>query len=101
LALKSPYGSDFAARQAHNQRCSAALVFFFILFFLLIGGAVDFLYFDAFSSIAFPMATIIALSLATISTAAAYYGGSDIILASWARKKLNLQIPNIASCTTS
>lgn len=54
---------------------------------------VDFLYFDTFSATAFPMATIIALTLATISTAAAYYGGSDIILASLGAKKLNLQIP--------
>jgi hypothetical protein len=54
LALESPYASDFVARQAHNQRCSVALVFFFILFCLLIGGAVDFVYFDSFSSTAFP-----------------------------------------------
>src|SRR5689334_16110348 len=39
------------------------------------------------------MATIIALTLATISTAAAYYGGSDIILSSLGAEKLNLQIP--------
>jgi hypothetical protein len=61
LALESPYASDFVARQAHNQRCSAALVFFFILFFLLIGGAVDFFYFDSFSSTAFPMATLMGI----------------------------------------
>lgn len=93
MALESPSASDFAARQAHNQRLSAALVFFFILFFLLIGGAIDFLYFDARSSAAFPMATVMALGFATISTTAAYYGGSDIILASLGAEKLNLQIP--------
>jgi heat shock protein HtpX len=93
LALESPSASDFAARQAHNQRLSAALIFFFILFFLLIGGAIDFLYFDALSSTAFPMATVMALSFATISTTAAYYGGSDIILTSLGAEKLNLQIP--------
>ncbi|HEY1235676.1 MAG TPA: M48 family metallopeptidase [Candidatus Binatia bacterium] len=93
MALESPSASDFAARQAHNQRLSAALIFFFILFFLLIGGAIDFLYFDALSSTAFPMATVMALSFATISTTAAYYGGSDIILTSLGAEKLNLQIP--------
>jgi hypothetical protein len=93
LALESPYASDFVARQAHNQRCNAALVFFFILFFLLIGGAVDFFYFDAFSSTAFPIATPMALAVASISTAAAYYGGSDIILGSLGAERLNMQIP--------
>jgi hypothetical protein len=68
LVLESPYASDFVARQAHNQPCSAALVFFFILFFLLIGGAVDFFYFDAFSSTAFPMATLMAIRANSIAT---------------------------------
>jgi hypothetical protein len=53
LALESASASDFAARQAHNQRWSAALVFFFIVFFFLIGGAVDFLYFDALARLFF------------------------------------------------
>jgi heat shock protein HtpX len=86
---------DFVARQAHNQRWSAALVTIFILFFLFIGAAIDYLYFDAFTPAgpAFPIATIVSLSFATFSTVTAYYGGSNIILSSLGAEKLNLRIP--------
>ena len=65
----------------------------FMLFFLLIGGAVDYLYFDSLSMTAFPIATVVALAFATFSTITAYYGGSNIILSSLGAEKLNLQIP--------
>ncbi len=86
---------DFVERQAHNQRCSAALVGVFILLFLFIGGAVDYIYLDTFTSVgpAFPVATIFALGFATFTTLTAYYGGSDIILSSLGAEKLNLQLP--------
>lgn len=86
---------DFVARQAHNQRRSAALVAVFILFFLFIGAAIDYLYFDAFTPVgpAIPLATIFSLAFATFSTLTAYYGGSDIILSSLGAEKLNLKIP--------
>jgi heat shock protein HtpX len=93
LSLESPHASDFVARQAHNQRLSAALVSCFILFFLLIGGGVDYLYLDAFASTALPVGTICALGFATFSTLTAYYGGSDIILSSVGAERLNLQLP--------
>ncbi|MGE5217328.1 MAG: M48 family metallopeptidase [Chloroflexota bacterium] len=86
---------DFVARQAHNRRWSAALVALFILIFLLIGGAVDVLYFDAFTPAGpvAPIATIFSLSFASVATLTAYYGGSDIILSSLGAEKLNLEIP--------
>ncbi|TMA68465.1 MAG: peptidase M48, partial [Deltaproteobacteria bacterium] len=86
---------DFAQRQVHNQRCSAALVGVFILFFIFIGGAIDSIYLDAFTPVgpAFPVATIFALGFATFTTLTAYYGGSDIILSSLGAEKLNLQLP--------
>jgi heat shock protein HtpX len=86
---------DFVARREHNQRWSAALVAAFILFFLFIGGAVDYLYFDAFTPTGppVPLATIFSLGLATTSTLAAYYGGSDMILSSLGAQKLNPKIP--------
>jgi heat shock protein HtpX len=86
---------DFAARQAHNQRYSAALVIAFIGFFLFIGLAVDYLYFDVFSATGpeLPFATIFALGLATATTMVAYYGGSDMILSSLGAQKLNLKTP--------
>lgn len=93
MPLESPHALDFVARQAHNQRLSAALVGCFILFFLLIGGVVDYLYFDAFASTALPVGTIFALGFATFSTLTAYYGGSDIILSSVGAERLNLQLP--------
>ncbi len=67
----------------------------FILFFLLIGGAIDYLYFDAFTPAgpAFPIATIVSLALATFMTLTAYYGGSDIIISSLGAEKLSLAIP--------
>jgi heat shock protein HtpX len=93
--LDSPQALDFVARQAHNQRCSALLVAVFILFFLLIGGAIDYFYFDAFTAAgrALPVATIFSLALATFMTLTAYYGGSDIILSSLGAEKLNLALP--------
>jgi heat shock protein HtpX len=86
---------DFVARQAHNQRWSAALVAIFILFFLFIGATIDYLYFDAFTAAGptFPIATIFSLSFAALTTLTAYYGGSDIILSSLGAEKLNLRIP--------
>lgn len=67
----------------------------FILFFLVIGGAVDYLYFDAYTPAApaLPVATIASLVLAAGATLSAYYGGSDILLSSLGAQKLNLQIP--------
>jgi heat shock protein HtpX len=67
----------------------------FIIFFLLIGAAVDYLYFDAFTPTgpALPFATIFALSLATATTMLAYYGGSDMILSSLGAQKVNLKTP--------
>ncbi|MGH7793825.1 MAG: M48 family metallopeptidase [Candidatus Binatia bacterium] len=86
---------DFVARQAHNQRWSAALAAVFILFFLFIGAAIDYLYFDAFTraGAALPIATIFSLGFATFTTLTAYYGGGDIILSSLGAEKLNLQVP--------
>jgi heat shock protein HtpX len=86
---------DFVARQAHNQRWSAALVAVFILFFLFIGATIDHLYFDTFTSAGptLPIATIFSLGFATLTTLTAYYGGSDIILSSLGAEKLNLRIP--------
>jgi heat shock protein HtpX len=86
---------DFVARQAHNQRWSAALVALFIVFFLIMGLAVDYIYFDVFTPAGpiFPIATIFSLGFAVFSTLTAYYGGSDIILSSLGAEKLNLQIP--------
>ena len=95
LPLKPPQALDFAARQAHNQRWSAALVLCFIACFFFIGAAVDYIYFDAFTPAgpALPFATLFALSIATASTTAAYYSGSDIILSSLGAQKLNLKTP--------
>ena len=71
------------------------MVGFFILFFLFIGGAVDYLYFDAFTHTgpAFPIATILSLGMATLGTLTAYYGGSGIILGSIGAEKPDMQIP--------
>ena len=57
---------DFAERQARNRRLSALIVFLFICLFLLIGSAVDYLYFDAFtpSALKLPVATLTALAMA-------------------------------------
>jgi heat shock protein HtpX len=86
---------DFAQRQAHNQRCSAALLIVFIVVFLIIGGAVDYLYLDGSTPAGtpFPIATVMALTFAAFTTLAAYYGGSGLILGSLGAKKLDIQIP--------
>jgi heat shock protein HtpX len=65
------------------------------LFFFLIGGAIDYLYFDALTAMgaAFPVATVFALGFAAFTTLTAYYGGPDIILSSLGAEKLNTQLP--------
>jgi heat shock protein HtpX len=67
----------------------------FILFFLFVGGAIDYLYFDAFTRAgpAFPAATLFSLGMATFMTVTAYYGGSGIILGSLGAEKPDIQIP--------
>jgi len=85
---------DFAQRQAHNQRWSAALAGCFIVFFLVIGGAVDFLFFAGFTPAGarLPIATVLALGFASFTTLTAYYGGSALILGSLGAEKLDMQI---------
>ena len=86
---------DFAQRQAHNQRCSAALVGCFIVVVLVIGGSVDFLYLDSFTPAGapFPIATVMALTVATFTTLIAYYGGGKLILGSLGAEKIDIDIP--------
>lgn len=86
---------DFVQRQAQNRRRSAALAACFILLFFLIGAAVDYLYFDVYTSAGprFPVATVFALGFGAFSTLTAYYGGPDIILSSLGAEKLNLKLP--------
>lgn len=85
---------DFAQRQAHNQRCSIALVGFFIFVFLVIGAAVDYLYLGVSTPARapFPIATLSALGIAMFTTLTAYYGGSGLILGSLGAKTLDNQI---------
>jgi heat shock protein HtpX len=86
---------DFADRQAQNRRKSALIVLLFLLFFLLVGLSVDYLYLDAFTpaGLSFPVATVIALALATAMTVTSYYYGDDLILGSVGAEGLDLKIP--------
>lgn len=86
---------DFAERQAHNRRLSAAIVFFFLLFFLAVGLAVDYLYLDAFTpwGAPFPVATVVSLAVATGITLTSYYHGGALILRSLGAAALDLQLP--------
>jgi len=86
---------DFAQCQVHNQRASALLVGGFIMVFLVVGTSIDYLYLDGFTAAGapFPIATVFALGLATLSTLSAYYGGSGLILASLGAERLDIQIP--------
>ena len=64
-------------------------------FFFLVGAAVDYLYFDAFTSLgpSIPVATVVALGIATAMTVTAYGFGSRLILASVNAETLDMQIP--------
>lgn len=64
-------------------------------FFIAIGLALDYLYFDVWSDGGpiVPIATISSLTLSTVSTLVAYYGGSSLILASLGAETLDIQIP--------
>ena len=83
------------ARQAHNGRVSAIIVFCFIVFFILVGWSVDYAYLDAFTprGPALPIATLSALAFSTIMTLTAYYGGADLILSSVGAEPLDINIP--------
>lgn len=67
----------------------------FMLFFFLVGAAVDYLYFGAFTSSgpSLPVATVVALGVATAMTITAYGFGSNLILASVGAETLDMQIP--------
>jgi len=66
----------------------------FILFFFIVGGVIDHLYFDAFSrGPALPLVTLLALGTASITSLAAYYGGSRLILGALGAEKPDPQIP--------
>ena len=86
---------DFAGRQAHNRRLAASIVFLFLIFFFLVGLSVDILYLDAFTPAGppFPLATILALGLATGITLTSYYGGSGLILRSLGAERLDIELP--------
>lgn len=66
-----------------------------MIFFLIIGGALDYLYFDAFTPAgpALPLATIFSLGAASILTLSAYHGGGRLILGSLGAEKPDAQIP--------
>lgn len=93
--LQSPTTQDFAELQARNGWISAGIVFAFMLFFFLVGGSVDYLYFDVFtpSGSFVPWATVISLGVSTVMTIMAYGFGSDLILASVGAEKLDIEIP--------
>lgn len=66
-----------------------------MVFFVIIGLTLDYLYFDLWSEggPSWPIATTGALTLSTVSTVVAYYGGSSLILASLGAEALDMQIP--------
>ena len=67
----------------------------FILCFLTTGGALDYLYFDAFtpSGPTLPAATLFSLGAASMITLAAYHGGGSLILGSLGAERPDTQIP--------
>jgi heat shock protein HtpX len=93
--LQRRESQDFAERQAHNRRVSAAIVLFFLLLFVAVGLSVDYLYLDAFtpSGPPFAVATVASLALASVITLTSYYQGSELILRSLGAEPLDLQIP--------
>jgi heat shock protein HtpX len=66
-----------------------------MLFFILVGLAVDTVYLNAFTphGPSLPVATLVALSFATLMTFTAYKVGGDLILSSVGAEKLDIQIP--------
>lgn len=69
---------DFFEQQRYNQRKTFFLIFIFILFFAAIGYAIDVAYIGA----QFPYVTVIALVLASINSAIAYFNGDKLVLLS-------------------
>jgi heat shock protein HtpX len=95
VSLEPRQPQDFAARQARNVRASALLVFLFLIFFLLVGLSVDYVYLGVSTAagLPLPISTLSALIFAVFMALTAYGYGGNLILASVAAEKLDIQIP--------
>jgi heat shock protein HtpX len=71
------------------------LIFAFLIFFLLVGLAVDFVYFGAFTAVGprFPFATVSALGWAILMTFTALGYGANLILGAVGAESLDIKIP--------
>jgi heat shock protein HtpX len=66
-----------------------------MLFFILVGLSLDYVYLDAFTphGPSVPIATLSALSFATVTTFTAYNFGANLILSSVGAERLDIEIP--------
>ncbi|HVM97742.1 MAG TPA: M48 family metallopeptidase [Candidatus Acidoferrales bacterium] len=86
--------ADFFARQAQNRRRSFLLIASFLLFFLVLGFGVDVTWIGFLGGgVPWPIATTVAVSLATLLSAEAYFRGSRLVMFSLCAEPLNLDDP--------
>jgi heat shock protein HtpX len=72
--------NDFYSQQRRNRRVTALLMAGFFVLVALLALAVDLYTFGSFKSLGFPLATVLALSFASINGALAYYQGGAIVM---------------------
>ncbi len=85
--------TDFYSQQRRNRKITALLMAGFFALVILLGLAVDLYSFGSISAFGFPVATVIALSLATINGTAAYFYGGAIVMKSLGAKALDFENP--------
>ncbi len=80
--------NDFYSEERRNRKVTALLFTGFFFFLLLLGLSVDFYAYGSMERFGFPVATSIALSLATLNGTAAYFYGGSIIMKSLGARPL-------------
>jgi len=86
--------NDFYSEERRNRKVTALLFMgFFLLLLLALGLSVDFYAYGSVERFGFPVATSIALSLATLNGAAAYFYGGSIIMKSLGARPLDIGNP--------
>jgi len=86
--------TDFYSQQRRNRKITALLMAVFFVFVILLGLAIDLYSFGSISAFGFPVATVIALSLASFNGGAAYFYGDGIVMRSVGAMPLDFENPS-------
>ncbi len=85
--------TDIYSQQARNRRITALLMLGFFIFVVLIGISVDIYTYGAIDFKRLPVATVLAVSFASVNGFVSYYYGSSIVLRSLGAENLRFEDP--------